>query len=177
LKTEPDFHAATRPRLLAVTTALFEALYDPGAATVLATLKPADMRPGGARVPGTSYEVEPATAARAMQALLALRSVQAGALVESLAQADQAARYAVLAGQPPPTLASLYQHCTREITAPGAGSLEAALKGLLAAAEKVFTPTQARRIALLCQLVRAEPARLDAIQVQQFVAGFVRNSP
>jgi hypothetical protein len=177
LKSESDFHAATRPRLLAVSAALLEALYDPGAVPVLATLKPADMRPGGARVPGTSYELEPANAARAMRELLALRGVQANALLEALAQADQVARYAVLAGEPPPTLALLYPHCTRDISAAGSLSLAAALKALLTAAERIFTPTQSRRIAGLCQLVREEPARLDSIPVQQYVAGFVRNSP
>lgn len=177
MKTETDFHAATRPRLLAVTSALLEALYDPASVQVLATLRPADMHPGGARVPGTSYELEPATATRTMRALLALRGVRADALIQALAQADQVARYAVIAGQPPPTLASLYQHCTRDITATGSDGLDAALKGLLAAAEKIFTPTQSRRIAQLCQLVRGAPAQLDVIQVQQYVAGFVRNSP
>lgn len=177
MKTETDFHAATRPRLLAVTAELLEALYDPASVQVLSTLRPEDMHPGGARVPGTSWELAPATATRAMRALLAVRGVQADALVEALAQADQVARYAVIAGQPPPTLASLYQHCTRDINAPGGDGLEAALKHLLAAAEKIFTPTQSRRIAQLCQLLRADPAKLDVIQVQQYVAGLVRNSP
>jgi 2-methylcitrate dehydratase len=177
LKTEADFHAATRQRLLAVSAALLEALYDAGAVAVLATLRPADMLPGGARVPGTSYELEPATAARAMRALLALRGVQADALIAALAQADQLARYALLAGQPPPTLASLYQHCTRDIQAAGSDSLEEGLKALVAAAERIFTPPQARRIAMLCQAVRSEPQNLDAMPVQQFVAGLVRNSP
>lgn len=176
MTNETDFNAA-RPRLLALTTALLEALYDPAAVAVLATLRPADMHAGGARVPGTSHELEPATAARAMRALLALRGVQADALVAALAQADQVARHAVLVGRPPPTLATLYPHCTRDITAAGSGGMEAALKALLAGAEKIFTPTQSRRIAMLCQLLRSEPAQLDDIPVQQFVAGFVRNSP
>jgi hypothetical protein len=30
---------------------------------------------------------------------------------------------------------------------------------------------------MLCQLLREEPARLDTLPVQQFVAGLVRNSP
>jgi hypothetical protein len=49
--TDNDFNAAPRQRLLAVTAALLEALYDDAAVPVLATLRPADMRPGGARVP------------------------------------------------------------------------------------------------------------------------------
>src|SRR5690606_19047045 len=94
----PDLNAPLRQRLLAVTAALLESLYDAGAVAVLATLRPTDMRPGGARVPGTSYELEAGNAARAMRELLALRGVQADPLLQALAQADQVARYAVLAG-------------------------------------------------------------------------------
>lgn len=172
-----DIHAATRARLLAVMAALLDGVFEPGAARVLATLKPADMRPGGARVPGTSYELEVGNAARAMQALLALRELRADALLAALAEADIVARYAVIAGQAPPKLASLYPHCTRDIDAPGSESLEAALKALIAVTVKVFTPTQTRRIARLCKGWREDPASLDAMPVQQFVAGFVRNAP
>jgi hypothetical protein len=177
MMTDNDFNAATRQRLLALSAALLEGLYEQGAVQVLATLRPADMRPGGARVPGTSYELEAATAARAMRDLLSLRGLYADALVQALAEADIVARYAMLAGQAPPTLASLYQHCTRDMAAPGADSLDAALKALVAAAEKIFTPTQARRIAALGEQVRAQPTRFDAMPVQQFIAGFVRNAP
>lgn len=173
----PDLNAPLRQRLLAVTAALLESLYDAGAVAVLATLRPADMRPGGARVPGTSYELEAGNAARAMRELLALRGVRADALLQALAQADQVARYAVLAGQTPPALSSLYQHCTRDIATPAAESLEAAVTALQAAGEKLFTPGQARRIAALCEKLRAQPESLDAMPVQQYVAGFVRNSP
>lgn len=172
----PDLNAPLRQRLLAVTATLLESLYDAGAVAVLATLRPADMRPGGARVPGTSYELEADNAARAMRELLALRGVQADALLQALAQADLIARYAVLAGQAPPTLASLYQHCTRDIATPAAESLDAAVTALQAAGEKLFTPGQARRIAALCEKLRAQPESLDALPVQQYVAGFVRNS-
>src|SRR5690606_7219003 len=134
-----------------VSAALLDALYDQAAVQVLATLRPADMRPGGARVPGTSYELEADNAARAMRELLALRGVSADALVQALAQSDLVARYAVLAGQPPPTLATLYQHCTRDIQAPGAESLDAALAAVRAAADRLFTPNHARRIAALCE--------------------------
>jgi hypothetical protein len=175
--TNADLNAPMRQRLLAVTASLLDALYDNAAVQVLATLRPADMRPGGARVPGTSYELEAGNAARAMRELLALRGVRADALVGELAQADLVARYAVLAGQKPPVVSSLYPHCTHDIEAVGAESLEAALAALTAAAEKLFTPNQARRIASLCGNVRAEPALLDAMPVQQYVAGLVRNAP
>lgn len=177
MPNDVEFHAAPRQRLLALSAALLQGLYDPGAVKVLATLGPADMRPGGARVPGTSYELEAATAAQAMRGLLALTGVRADALVQALAEADMAARYAVLAGLPPPTLASLYQHCTRDTAAPGSDSLDAALKALHDIADKLLTPTQSRRIAQLCEQVRAQPASLDAMPVQQYIAGFVRNAP
>lgn len=172
-----DIHAPMRQRLLAVSAALLDALYDARAVPVLATLRPADMRPGGARVPGTSYELEVDNAARAMRELLALRDVQADALLQALAQADQVARYAVLAGQAPPTVGTLYQHCTRDLAPPGSESLEAAMSALQAAAARLFTPGQARRIAALCARIGAEPQELDAMPVQQYVAGFVRNAP
>jgi hypothetical protein len=177
LKTGTDFHATTRPRLLAVWAALLNAVYEPGAVAVLGTLRPTEMRPGGARVPGTSYELEAATAAQVMQSLLSRRGVQADALVLAIAQADQVARYAVLAGQPPPTLASLYQHCTRDSHAPGSADLQQALQHLRTVGDLLFTPNQSRRISALCQQLRTEPAFLDALPVQQFVAGFVRNAP
>lgn len=175
MTTTADIHAATRQRLLAVSAALLEALHDASAVQVLATLRPADMRPGGARVPGTSYELDADNAARAMRELLRLRGVRADALVQALAQADKLARYAVLAGQAPPTLATLYQHCTRDIDTAGADSLEKALEALKVAAEKLLTPGHVRRIEALCARVREQPESLDAVPVQQYVAGFVRN--
>lgn len=175
MTTPADIHAEPRLRLLAVITALLDALYDAGAVQVLATLRPADMRPGGARVPGTSYELDIDTAARAMRGLASLRGVEADALLHALAEADQVARYAVLAGQPPPRVSSLYAQCTRSIAAPA--TLESAVDALQAAGERLFTPGQARRIAALCAQVKAQPASLDALPVQQLVAGLVRNSP
>src|SRR5690606_26772997 len=162
---------------LAVSAALLDALYDARAVPVLATLCPADMRPGGARVPGTSYELEAGNAARAMRELLALRDVQADALLQALAQADQVARYAVLAGHSPPTVGTLYQHCTRDLAPPGSESLEAAMSALQAAAARLSTPGQARRIAASCARIGAEPQELNAMHVQQYGAGFVRTAP
>jgi len=177
MTTPPDIHAVTRQRLLAISALLLESLYDANAVQVLATLRPADMRPGGARVPGTSYELEVDNAARAMRELLALRQVKADALLQALAQSDLVARYAVLAGQAPPTLATLYQHCTPDARLPASDSLDAALGALQAAADKLFTPSQSRRIGALCQQVRERPGSLDAMPVQQYIAGFVRNAP
>lgn len=178
MTTPADIHASPRQRLLAVSACLLEALYEDSAVKVLATLRPADMRPGGARVPGTSYELEVDNAARAMRELLALRGVRADALVDALAQADHEARYAVLAGKAPPTLGSLYPHCTwRDISGAGGDSLEQALAALQGAADRLFTPGHARRVQSLCEQLQAQPAMLDTMPVQQFVAGFVRNTP
>jgi len=174
-KTEAN--AAARQRLLVVTGMLLEALYEPTAATVLATLKPADMRPGGARVPGTSYELEAEQATRVMCALLAQRNGKADTLLAALAEADIAARLAVLTGKEPPHLVALYPYCTARTAAEGSESLETALKRLYVAASRIFTITQMRRIDTLCIQWQRQPELLDEMPVQQFVARWVRNTP
>jgi len=165
-----------RQRLLVVTGMLLEALYEPAAVPVLATLKPADMRPGGARVPGTSYELEAPTAARVMRELLAQRNGRADALLAALAEADITARRAMLAGKEPPLLADMYRYCTADIAAAGAEALEPALQRLYVAADRLFTLTQMRRIDALCFEWREHPQVLDAMPVQQYVARWVRNA-
>src|SRR5262245_32315098 len=140
-------NAAQRQRLLMALAALLEALYDRSAVEVLSTLKPADMRSGGARIPGTSYELPPQTAARAMQALAAMRGGQpAAALFGALADADVAARHAALTGVAPPVVASLYPLCTAEMDCAGSGSIGAALLRLFQAGEQPFTLTRMRRL-------------------------------
>lgn len=164
---------AARPQLLGAVAAMLEALYEPTAIPVLAALKPGDMRSGGARVPGTSYELPAPIAARAMRELAALRGATADALFTQLAEADVVARLAVLKGREPPALASLYAHCP-----PATGStLTEAMQRLYRAAAQIFTVTQLRRIDEQCQQWLAMPASLDATPVQQFVARFVRNCP
>jgi hypothetical protein len=174
-KNEAD--TAARQRLLVVTGMLLEALHEPTAEPVLATLKPADMRPGGARVPGTSYELDAAEATRVMRGLLALRGAQAEALLSALAEADVAARLAALAGKEPPRLAALYPYCTPKTAAEGSESLETALQRLYVAASRIFSLTQMRRIDALCFQWKQHPELLDAMPVQQFVARWVRNTP
>jgi hypothetical protein len=167
--------ARAREHVLVLATAMLEAIYEPTATTVLATLNPGDMLPGGARVPGTSYELPAGTAARTMRELLALRGIQAPALVLALAEADIAARLAALTGKPPPVLASLYPLCVLQ---PGvAGPLVETLSRLYLAAGKVFTATQLRRIDEQCQQWLRDPDSIDRTPVQQFVARFVRNAP
>lgn len=176
MTTNPDPNATARQRLLVVTAAMLEALYEQTAVPVLATLKPADMRPGGARVPGTSYELEVPNATRVMRELLALRGTRADVLLERLAEADSTARYAVLAGMEPPRLAELYAHCTPDIAAAGSEALESALKRLYIASERIFTLTQMRRIDAQVFEWKERPALLDTTPVQQFVARWVRNA-
>jgi hypothetical protein len=169
--------ALARQRLLVVLAMMLEALYDKSAVQVLSTLRPADMRPGGARVPGTSYELPAATAAAAMQQLLALRGGRADALLTALAEADIVARFAALSGKTPPALLDLYVHCTADIAAAGSETLPAAMRRLYLAAEQLFTLTHLRRIDEQFHLWSATPESIDQTPVQQFVARFVRNAP
>jgi hypothetical protein len=173
---QADGNDLPRQQLLVVTAMLLEAMPEPGAVAVLATLKPADMRPGGARVPGTSYELDAAQAVRVMRELLAVRGGRADTLLAALADADIAARRAMLAGTAPPRLASLYGHCTG-LAGTGSDSFEAALKRLYQAADRIFTLTQMRRIDAQCFEWKERPELLDGVPVQQFVARWVRNTP
>lgn len=177
MTTTVERNATARQRLLVVTGMLLEALHEPTAEAVLGTLKPADMRPGGARVPGTAYELDAPLAVQVMAALLARRGGHADALLAALAAADVAARYAVLKGTEPPRLASLYPFCTADTAASGSETLETALKRLYVAADRIFTLTQMRRIDAQCFEWKEHPEVLDTTPVQQFVARWVRNTP
>jgi hypothetical protein len=171
-----DQTAIARQRLLATLAMMLEAVYDPSAVQVLSGLKPADMRSGGARVPGTSYELPAATAAQVMQRLLAQAGGRADDLLVALAEADVVARLASLTGKTPPDLASLYTHCgAASVT--GSDSLNAAMTKLYAIAEKVFTLTHMRHINQLFHQWSADPTRIDHMPVQAFVARFIRNMP
>lgn len=172
-----DPNSVPRQRLLVIIAMMLEALYERTAVQVLATLKPQDMRSGGARVPGTSYELPAPAATRAMQGLLALGGGRADALLAALAEADIAARFAVLTGKLPPQMASLYVHCTPDTAGAGSESLPDALRRLYLAAERIFTLTHMRRIDQQCFAWSERPELLDDMPVQQFVARFVRNAP
>lgn len=174
----PNDHAAQRQRLLTALAALLEALYDDSAVQVLSTLRPADMRPGGARIPGTSYELPPQTAARAMQQLAAMRDGQAAsALFAALADADVAARHAALTGAAPPVVASLYPLCTPDMDCAGSESIRTALLRLFQVCEKLFTLTHMRRLDELLYNWGQAPHEIDEMPIQRFVAQFVRNAP
>jgi hypothetical protein len=174
--TNPEQTALARQRLLVTVATMLEALYEPTAVQVLATLRPAHMRPGGARVPGTSYELPADTAARAMQQLVALAGGRADALLAALAEADIEARMASLSGRAPPELGSLYAHCA-DIAAAGSETLESAMRRLYLAAERIFTLTHMRRIDEQFHKWSEDPASIDRMPVQMFVARFIRNAP
>jgi hypothetical protein len=136
------------------------------------------MRSGGARIPGTSYELPPRTAARAMQQLLAIRGVtRADALLEALADADVAARHAALTGHQPQVVGGLYPLCTADLSLDGSQSLRAALLRLYVVCEKMFTLTHMRRIDAMLFEWGQSPRLVDAMPVQKFIAQFVRNAP
>lgn len=91
----------------------FEALRDPECAALIGPLVPGAVMPGGARVPGTSLELDPAQAAFCLGVMfcrsasrehwLALRCGHAAdSLGAILATADYRARKATMQGTPPP---------------------------------------------------------------------------
>jgi hypothetical protein len=173
-----EAEALARQRLIALLAALLEGLYDDAAVKVLETLKPADMRSGGARIPGTSYELPPRTASQAMQQLLAIRGVAgANALLDALADADVVARLAALTGHQPPVVGSLYPLCTADLALDGSQSLRSALLRLYVVCEKMFTLTHMRRIDEMLVEWGQSPRLIDAMPVQKFIAQFVRNAP
>lgn len=166
--------AIARQRLLVVMCTLLESLHEPAAVPVLATLKPGYMQSGGARIPGTSYELSVERAAEAMEKLLLLRGPVPAGFSAAFAQADMDARYAALAGREPPRVSSLYPYCTGVVDAGGPFPL--VLVRLLDAVEAIFTPQQARRLDNLLYSWGQAPLELDEMPVQQFVAQFVRNA-
>jgi hypothetical protein len=174
--TDAEQIVLARQRLLVTVAMMLETLYDEKAVQVLATLRPAHMRPGGARVPGTSYELPADMATRAMQQLVALAGGRADALLAALATADIEARMASLSGSTPPVLGSLYAHCA-DVVATGSETLESAMQRLYLAAEKIFTLTHMQRIDEQFHKWTADPDGIDRMPVQMFVARFIRNAP
>jgi 2-methylcitrate dehydratase PrpD len=79
-----------------------EALREPECAALIGPLVPGSMMPGGARVPGTSLELDPAQAAFCIELMLCRSASPAvGAL---LAVADYQGRKAIMEGKSPPKL-------------------------------------------------------------------------
>lgn len=166
-----------RAALLHAVAALLEALQRDDAVAVLRGLSPRDMQPGGARVPGTSYELAPALAAQVMVRLAALAGTAAPTLFAALAQGDAAARQALVRGSAPPVVASLYPHCAGVAQPPLAAGFEGGVQRLAEAVQACFTPSHARRLRVLLGQWQDQPQGLDELPLQRFVAQFVRNAP
>jgi len=85
-----------------------EALREPECAALIGPLVPGSMMPGGARVPGTSLELDPAQAAFCTTLMLCRPArrrnwqTPGGAFGALLAVADYQARKAIMEGKPPP---------------------------------------------------------------------------
>jgi hypothetical protein len=98
-------------------------------------------------------------------------------LLTALADADIEARMASLSGREPPTMASLYTHCVAGVVVDGGDTLIDAMQRLYDAAAKIFTNTHMRRIDEQFHQWTADPAGIDRMPVQMFVARFIRNAP
>ena len=85
-----------------------ESLHEPGCAALIGPLVPGSMMPGGARVPGTSLELDPAQGAFCNTLMLCPTSrrdnwlISGGAFGAVLAVADYQGRKAIMEGKPPP---------------------------------------------------------------------------
>lgn len=171
-----DSKAIARSAVLDTIARVLEALREPQAAKVLSRLPSTAMVPGGARVVGTSYELEPAMAAALMSSLIGVENGSQSLLLRALAKGDADARLAVMKGTPPPVVGGLYAHCDGIALAPG-GRPEQAFGRLASAIEGMWGPAQVRRLLEQIDLWIATPEELDTMPLQRFVAQFVRNSP
>jgi 2-methylcitrate dehydratase PrpD len=105
--------AAARHCLIAALARGFEALRDPECAALIGPLVPGALMPGGARVPGTSLELDPAQAAFCTGLMLCRPAAgghgdardngrAADPIAAILAVADYQGRKAAMEGKPPP---------------------------------------------------------------------------
>lgn len=153
-------------------TGMLQALQQPDLAARLGPATPGGTCPGGARVPGTSWELDPTQAAANMALLLQqadIPSRAADAVCRILAQADRCARQAILAGTPPPTmrelLADLGEACDPVDVAADFTAYAEVVSAL-------YPPKQQPTLRGLF----ADPSALDAMPVQAFMAALVRNA-
>ncbi len=127
-------------------------------------------QPGGARIPGTSFELAPAAAAVAMAALL--QGYGDAAFVqrfaETLTHKDSASRVAPGYGQDGPLMAEVLAVCMPPSVA--APDDVAPLVALASALQFQFRPEEAQRV-LACF---ENPAGLVAMPVRDFMALLVR---
>ncbi|MGH8298808.1 MAG: MmgE/PrpD family protein [Steroidobacteraceae bacterium] len=118
----------------------FEALRDPECACLMGPLVPGALMPGGARIPGTSLELDPAQAAFCLGVMLCrlpsgepcpdLPPACAASLGAVLATADYVARRATMEGKSPPTVRDVLAAIVKaleiqDVPAPGNGSQRA----------------------------------------------------
>ncbi|HJS92126.1 MAG TPA: MmgE/PrpD family protein [Steroidobacteraceae bacterium] len=117
IESEPILGAA-RHCLIDALACGFESLREAECAALVGPLVPGALMPGGARIPGTSLELDPAQAAFCLSVMLArspggedwleLPSVcGAASLAAVLATADYLARKATMEGKSPPTVRDL----------------------------------------------------------------------
>ena len=116
----------------------FEALDDPQRAALIGPLVPGALMPGGARVPGTSLELDPAQAAFCTGVMLCRSAdddhwlaLQCGHAADSLgailAIADYQARKATMEGKPPPRMRDLLIAAVKALEIQGVLALEGGL--------------------------------------------------
>lgn len=137
--------ALERALLLAALAQLFRALRDPALGALARPPVPGATLPLGARVPGTSLELDPASAAACLGALLHGAPVPSDPLfAPALAAADYAARRAHYEGREPPTLQAMYAALARARAA--ARALDGASGATRATAPGAVDPWRAARI-------------------------------
>lgn len=178
--TSADTHATARIAVLNTIAALLEALKLPEATRELAQLSPQGMLPGGARVVGTSYELPVEIATKLMTGLAGLAGLGGSApqaLLAALAKGDAEARRAVLKGVPPPTVSMLYPHSAGVAVPAEFADHRSGLARLADVVETMFAPAQVRKLFELLDEWFDQPASLDEMPLQRFVAQFIRNAP
>ena len=168
---------------LAVLAAALAALLAAVNSTVGTTL-PERMRgrsqPGGARIPGTSFELAPSIAAQAMTELLQGYgdATFAQRFAERLAQKDAASRVATGFGETGPLMAEVLAVCGTGFAMSADATRSAvlvlphdvALTALTTSLATQFRPEEAKRV-LACF---ENPQALSAMPVRDFIALLVR---
>ncbi|MCC6173338.1 MAG: hypothetical protein IT481_15055 [Gammaproteobacteria bacterium] len=144
--------------LLTALTHVLRGLRDPALAALAGPPVPGATLPLGARVPGTSFELDPASAAASLGALMYVGAPSAvDAVAPALAIADYAARHAPYDGCEPPRVADLFAALDH------AAALQAALaQDPRCAADPWFAPRVAGALAAALLLGADEPRRRAA---------------
>jgi 2-methylcitrate dehydratase len=135
VNSEPAIDAA-RHCLIDALSRGFEALRDPDRASLVAPLVPGAVMPGGARIPGTSLELDPPQAAFCLGAMFCwlqdshreaeAPSLQAGAsLAAMLATADYRARKATMEGTSPPKVRDVLAAIVKAVEIQGVLAVQA----------------------------------------------------